>query len=174
MLAESSRGGPPSTLSSRASAASRSPVLVSAEGLVLQIEHKALRKWLLPGGHAEDSDASLLDAAQRELAEETGISPEQVEPASGVPLDIDVHMIPANDAKGEPGHPHFDFRFLFRSTADAVVLQEEEVTDYGWTSPDKLTAEPLRSRVLAAVRPYADSASVGAGVSSSTCSPVTR
>ncbi|MZE77296.1 NUDIX domain-containing protein [Streptomyces sp. SID5475] len=127
-------------------------VLLRPDGRVLQIEHKALRKWLLPGGHTEDADTSLLDAALRELAEETGIDPESVEPDSGLPLDIDVHTIPANDAKGEPEHPHFDFRFLFRTTADAVVLQEEEVTDYGWTFADMLTAEPLRSRVLAAAR----------------------
>lgn len=126
-------------------------VLLRPDGRVLQIEHKALRKWLLPG-HAEDTDTCLLDAALRELAEETGIDPGQVEPDSGVPLDIDVHPIPANDAKGEAEHRHFDFRFLFRTAADTVELQEDEVTNYGWMFADTLTAEPLRSRVVAAAR----------------------
>lgn len=124
--------------------------LVRPDGRVLTIEHRALRKWLLPGGHVEESDTTLRDAALRELAEETGISGDQVEAADGVPLHIDVHAIPANDAKGEPEHLHFDFRFLFRTTADAVELQEEEVTAYSWQFADMLTAEPLRSRVMAA------------------------
>ncbi|WP_370673323.1 NUDIX hydrolase [Streptomyces sp. DvalAA-14] len=116
------------------------------------MEHKALGKWLLPGGHVEDSDTTLRDAALRELAEETGISRDQVEPEGAVPLHIDVHTIPANGAKGEPEHPHFDVRFLFRTSADAVVLQEEEVTNYSWQFADTLTADPLRSRVMAALR----------------------
>ncbi|MEV6165407.1 NUDIX domain-containing protein [Streptomyces sp. NPDC052052] len=124
--------------------------LVRPDSRVLTIEHRALRKWLLPGGHVETSDASLRDAALRELAEETGISRDQVEPDGEAPLHIDVHTIPANDAKDEPAHLHFDFRFLFRTTADAVELQEEEVTNYSWQFADMLTAEPLRSRVMAA------------------------
>lgn len=124
--------------------------LVRPDGRVLTIEHRALRKWLLPGGHVEDSDTTLQDAALRELAEETGISSDQVELSGDVPLHIDVHSIPANDAKGEPEHLHFDFRFLFRTTVDAVELQEEEVTNYSWQFADMLTTEPLRSRVMAA------------------------
>ncbi|MGW1608932.1 NUDIX hydrolase [Streptomyces sp. NPDC002285] len=124
--------------------------LVRPDGRVLTIEHRALRKWLLPGGHVEASDTTLHDAALRELAEETGISRDQVETAGVVPVHIDVHTIPANDDKGEPEHLHFDFRFLFRTTVDAVELQEEEVTNYSWQFADMLTTEPLRSRVIAA------------------------
>ncbi|MEU1051627.1 NUDIX domain-containing protein [Streptomyces sp. NPDC005876] len=124
--------------------------LVRPDGRLLTIEHRALRKWLLPGGHVEDSDTTLREAALRELAEETGISSDQVEPSGDAPLHIDVHSIPANDRTGEPEHLHFDFRFLFRTTADAVELQEEEVTNYSWQFANMLTAEPLRSRVMAA------------------------
>lgn len=127
--------------------------LLRPDGRVLTIEHRALRKWLLPGGHVEASDTTLLDAALRELAEETGISPDRVEPDSGVPLHVDAHPIPANPDKGEDAHQHFDFRYLFRTTADMVELQEEEVTAYSWQFADMLTAEPLRSRVMAVARP---------------------
>ncbi|MFJ2832612.1 NUDIX domain-containing protein [Streptomyces sp. NPDC087263] len=103
------------------------------------------------GGHVEDSDATLLDAALREPAEETGIDPGRVWFVSGIPLDIDVHPIPVNPAKGEDAHQHFDFRFLLRTDSTDIELQEEEVTDYTWQFADTLTAEPLRSRVLDAV-----------------------
>ncbi|MFG2650980.1 NUDIX hydrolase [Streptomyces sp. NPDC048436] len=126
--------------------------LLRPDGRVLTIEHRALKRWLLPGGHVEDSDTTLVDAALRELEEETGIAAAHVEPDSGLPLHIDAHSIPANPAKGEPQHLHFDFRYLFRTTADLVALQEEEVTAYSWQFADTLTAEPLRSRVMNATR----------------------
>jgi 8-oxo-dGTP pyrophosphatase MutT (NUDIX family) len=126
--------------------------LLRPDGRVLTIEHRTLRKWLLPGGHVEDGDMTLVSAALRELAEETGISPSNAEPDSGLPLHIDVHPIPANPAKHEPTHQHFDFRYLFRTASDSVELQEEEVTAYSWQCADMLTTEPLRSRVMEAAR----------------------
>lgn len=125
-------------------------VLLRPDGRVLTIEHRALNRWLLPGGHVEDQDESLVGAALRELAEETGIDASAVTLAVDLPLHIDAHGIPANPSKGEPDHWHFDFRFLFRTTADEYTLQEEEVSAASWQPADMLTGEPLRSRVLAA------------------------
>ncbi len=56
----------------------------------------------------------------------------QVEPESRVLLHIDVHPIRANPDKGEDAHQHFDFRYLFRTAADLVELQEEEAIAYSW------------------------------------------
>ncbi|BBA97315.1 hypothetical protein RVR_2998 [Actinacidiphila reveromycinica] len=124
-------------------------LLLRPDGRVLLVEHKALGKWLFPGGHLEEMDDTLMGAALRELSEETGISPDAVTPDSAVPLHIDVHPIPANPAKDEPDHQHFDFRFLFRTTADVAGLQAEEVLDYSWQFADTITTEPLRSRLPA-------------------------
>ncbi|WP_329179131.1 NUDIX hydrolase [Streptomyces sp. NBC_01477] len=125
-------------------------LLLRPDCRVLLVEHKALGKWLFPGGHLEDEDSTLMLAALRELAEETGIHPDLVTPVGPVPLHIDVHPIAANPAKDEPDHQHFDFRFLFRTTADVSALQAEEVLDYSWRFADTITAEPLRTRLLAA------------------------
>ncbi|WP_406403626.1 NUDIX domain-containing protein [Streptomyces sp. NBC_00879] len=54
-------------------------------GRVLHIKHRALNRWLLPGGHLEPDDTSLLAAAQRELTEETGIPASVVLPAGHRP-----------------------------------------------------------------------------------------
>jgi 8-oxo-dGTP pyrophosphatase MutT (NUDIX family) len=127
-------------------------VLVDHSGAVLLVRHNALGKYLTPGGHLEPEDTDLMGAALRELREETGIRTD-VEPLSPDPVHIDVHDIPANDAKGEPAHQHADVRYLFRTTGPVTVtLQEEEVSGVEWRSPDALGDETLRGRVAAAVR----------------------
>ncbi|WP_344946044.1 NUDIX hydrolase [Sphaerisporangium flaviroseum] len=127
-------------------------ILVGPDGRILHIHHLALDKWLLPGGHLETSDATLRDAALRELAEETGISADVVTPVGDRPFHIDVHPIPPNDAKGEPGHQHFDFRFLFRTATDVSRLQTEEVTDAAWRDAHSINDRALRQRVVQALR----------------------
>jgi 8-oxo-dGTP pyrophosphatase MutT (NUDIX family) len=126
-------------------------LLLRPDGHVLLIQHKALGTWLFPGGHLEDGDDTLQAAALRELSEETGIPAGSVTSVSPIPLHIDVHPIPANPAKGEPAHQHYDVRYLFRTEgADVTALQAEEVTGCVWRPADTLTAEPLRGRLLAA------------------------
>jgi 8-oxo-dGTP pyrophosphatase MutT (NUDIX family) len=127
-------------------------VLANPDQRILHIHHLALNRWLLPGGHLENSDATLLDAALRELTEETGIPAGAVTPAGNRPLHIDVHPIPANNIKGEPDHQHVDFRFLFHTTADIAQLQAEEVTDAAWLDTDNIADEHLRQRITNALR----------------------
>jgi 8-oxo-dGTP pyrophosphatase MutT (NUDIX family) len=128
-------------------------VLVDPHGRVLHIHHRALDKWLLPGGHLEECDDSLQDAALRELTEETSIQADSVAVARILPVHIDIHPIPANDARGEPDHQHIDFRFVFRTTAGDVSLQEEEVTDFAWREIDEISDDTLRRRVRAILAP---------------------
>src|SRR6202166_5325202 len=40
---------------------------------VLLIHHYRHRRWLLPGGHVEERDSTLSDAARREAVEETAV-----------------------------------------------------------------------------------------------------
>lgn len=126
-------------------------ILVNPTGDVLHVQHVALDRLLLPGGHLEPSDECLRDAALRELVEETGVAANDVDPVGTGPVHIDVHTIPANDRKGEPEHPHFDMRFVFTTARDGVgELQTEEVSGVTWVPADGL-AEPLRERVRSAM-----------------------
>ncbi|MFF8387394.1 NUDIX domain-containing protein [Streptomyces kanasensis] len=106
----------------------------------------------MPGGHLEVSDATLLQAAGRELAEETGISPHVITSHGEIPLHIDTHPIDTNPAKDEPGRQHFGFRFLFRTIADIGELQTEEVSGATWRNLEELSDAQLRQRITATLR----------------------
>jgi 8-oxo-dGTP pyrophosphatase MutT (NUDIX family) len=127
-------------------------IVANPDRRILHIHHLSLNRWLLPGGHLDNDDTTLLDAALRELTEETGIPAAAVTPADNRPLHIDVHPIPANHARSEPDHQHIDFRFLFHTTADIAELQAEEVTDAAWLNPDAIADEHLRQRITYALR----------------------
>jgi 8-oxo-dGTP pyrophosphatase MutT (NUDIX family) len=110
-------------------------VVIDQDRQLLLIRHKALDTWLLPGGHVEPDDEGLTFAALRELEEEAGVSWREVISTPGhdlAPIDIDLHAIPANPAKGEPDHWHADFRFAFRVKEPVVQLQLEEVDGFDW------------------------------------------
>ena len=81
----------------------------------LLVHHRKLGRWLQPGGHTEESDASVYDAALREVREETGIA-ELEAPLGRRILDVDVHPIPAHGR--DAAHSHFDVRFLFTTDRD--------------------------------------------------------
>jgi 8-oxo-dGTP pyrophosphatase MutT (NUDIX family) len=88
---------------------------------VLMMLHHRLRRWLLPGGHIEESDASLSDAAAREALEETLV---QIDPHHATLLaGIDVHGIPAKN--DEPFHLHHDLIWSFRALTPEIELTEE-------------------------------------------------
>ncbi|MGW7492611.1 NUDIX hydrolase [Streptomyces sp. NPDC054786] len=127
-------------------------ILAGPDRRILHIHHLATGKWLLPGGHLEPQDNTLLQAAGRELTEETGIPAHVITPHGEAPLHIDVHPIDANPAKDEPAHQHFDFRFLFGTTADIGELQTEEVSDAAWREIDSISDESLRRRIIQALR----------------------
>src|SRR5262249_25679492 len=88
---------------------------------LLVVFHRKLGRWLQPGGHIEPVDASIIDAARREVEEETGVHG-TIAAASGV-FDIDVHDIPAR--RDEAAHEHFDLRVLLVAPEVAVVANDE-------------------------------------------------
>jgi S-adenosylhomocysteine hydrolase/8-oxo-dGTP pyrophosphatase MutT (NUDIX family) len=119
-------------------------VLDKSRRKVVLIKHISLDKFLQPGGHVEIEDTSLLQAAIREIKEETGLQRfSNVSILSNnpeIPLDINSHFIPENLKKGEPSHFHHDFRFCFILEDDSFSFekQEEEVSECKMVDLSKL------------------------------------
>ncbi|MEN0109455.1 MAG: NUDIX hydrolase [Planctomycetota bacterium] len=132
--------------------------VVSADGARhLLLRHRKLGKWLQPGGHA-DGDTDLLAVARREVTEETGLSGlEPIVSASGLlPLDLDVHQIPAridaNGAEIDDAHEHHDVRFLFRATGEDRLTANHESDGLAWLEPDGVQARTDEESVLRLMR----------------------
>jgi 8-oxo-dGTP pyrophosphatase MutT (NUDIX family) len=123
-------------------------VLDSARKHLLLIHHRALDRWLQPGGHA-DGDPDLVAVARREVLEETGVG--DLELLVPGPFDLDIHAIP--EKRGVPAHLHYDVRFLFAAPADAILLADErEVRAAVWVPLENLGALPLDESVLRPAR----------------------
>ena len=127
-----------------------SAFILSPEGdALLLIHHAKLGRWLQPGGHVEASDSTLLDAARREADEEVGLGALRLHPAADGPFDLDVHAIPPLGE--EPGHEHFDVRFLFQAE-DLAYRTTDEVRAARWTPLPEIANDPAADRsVLRAV-----------------------
>jgi 8-oxo-dGTP pyrophosphatase MutT (NUDIX family) len=128
-----------------------SAAVLDGRGSVLMVKHRVLDMWLIPGGHIEPADDSLVSAALRELAEETGVSWEDIAElpdADAIPVDIDVHPIPANPAKSEQDHWHADFRYIIKARRpDTITIQAEEVSSYNWLMPSLLHHPRLAAKI---------------------------
>lgn len=100
---------------------------------IMLIEHLAYGITLQPGGHLEPTDMTLIGAAVRELAEETGLDPGKVFPAAQIPVYIEYGKVPARPEKDEPEHYHLDLGYAFvTAQADVGRIQESEVTGAAW------------------------------------------
>jgi 8-oxo-dGTP pyrophosphatase MutT (NUDIX family) len=104
---------------------------------VLLTHHRKLGRWLQLGGHC-DGDADPFRVALREAREESGMHrlrplPEEAGP---VPLDVDVHPIPARE--GEPAHFHFDVRFLLEAAPGEEFVLGEESHALRWVERARL------------------------------------
>jgi 8-oxo-dGTP pyrophosphatase MutT (NUDIX family) len=110
----------------------------------LLTHHLKLGRWLQLGGHA-DGQRHVEQVALREAREESGMLRFDLLWMNGtlVPLDVDVHGIPArHDAHGrvvEDAHEHHDVRFLLLAGPDQQVHASDESHEVAW-----FTAEEVR------------------------------
>ncbi len=100
---------------------------------VLLTHHAKLNRWLQLGGHSE-LENNLASAALREAEEESGLL--DIELLKSSILDLDIHYIPSNSM--EPGHFHYDVRFLLVATGSNKYSLSEESNELAWVSIDQV------------------------------------
>ncbi len=112
------------------------------------VQHAKLGRLLQPGGHIEETDASLEDAALREAREETALDLD-LHPAAPRPFDLDIHLIP--ERPGEPQHYHLDVRYLLIGRGEPCAgASWHPLGTVGDGSVDRLAAKAARYRSPAA------------------------
>lgn len=120
-------------------------------GRVLLNHHKKFDRWMQFGGHAED-ELEPWRVALREAREETGLNDLRFVPAADAPapFDVDVHAIPARDAR--PEHYHLDLRYLLATGEPGAAQATDESHAIRWLSFDEALAMPLEANVHRMIR----------------------
>ncbi len=123
-------------------------VVNPARTKLLLIHHAKLRTWLQPGGHVDPGE-QVMEAAIREVHEETGVV--------GVPIsrdifDVDVHAIPPSGDR--PAHTHFDVRWLLQANSEDLT-DSDEVLGVRWVPFADVPGLVTDSSVLRAVEKLA-------------------
>ena len=139
--------------------------LLSPDGKrFLLTHHRKLGRWLQLGGHA-DGDSDVAAVALREAREESGLAdlrfatgPDSwsrlsptaryaggsrlsptaryAGPETPLPIDLDVHRIPARG--DEPAHDHHDVRFVLVAAPGQTIFASDESTALEWFEMDAL------------------------------------
>lgn len=126
-------------------------ILDSTGERALLTHHKKLGRWLQLGGHV-DGETAVERAALREAQEESGMQGFRLPRWTDelVPLDLDVHGIPAH--RDEPAHDHWDVRFWLQAEPGQELVLSAESNDLRWFAADELAAVTTEESVLRLAR----------------------
>ena len=136
-------------------------LVLSADGSqVLMTLHAKARRWFHLGGHCEDVDATLADAARREAAEESGIDGLSLDPH---PIHLDEHEVAF--CGSHESVSHLDVRFVAVAPKGAEPTPNEESLEVRWWPVDALPTDD--ADLLASVRAALSRQDDGSGSMSS-------
>src|SRR5690606_22563314 len=99
-----------------------------------------------------DGDPDLLAVALREAQEEGGI--QNLRPVNTALFDVDRHWIPAR--KTEPGHWHYDLRFMIEADPGEPLVVTNESKDLAWVAVSDVTKLNPEESMARMVRKTAD------------------
>ena len=124
-------------------------VVSDDRGRVLLNLHRKYGIWVQFGGHCEDRDRTLADAALREAVEESGIA--ELRLAAPRPVQLDIHEVRCGPVR--PSY-HLDVRYVAVAPAAATATVSAESQEVAWFEPTRLPVgvdQPLRRLVASAL-----------------------
>ena len=92
---------------------------------ILLIRHRNGGHWAFPKGHVE-KDETEEQTARREILEETGLQD----------ITLDTNFRYVNTFSPKPGVMKDVVYFAARTASSDVTVQQEEVLDYAWDTPE--------------------------------------
>lgn len=107
-------------------------VLDHTGSMALLTLHPRVGRWLQLGGHCEPGDDTIVAAALREAAEESGIDGLEIDPVLAA-----LHVHPVTCSLGVPTR-HLDMQFIVHAPADAQIACSDESLDLRWWPLDAL------------------------------------
>ena len=114
--------------------------------------HNDMKIYTYPGGHIDSNDINPLEAAIREVKEETGLvnfKNINISKNELIPIDIDTHVIRYNERLNLPQHYHFDFRYLFViDKISNVKIDKTELSSYKWIDVDELSTDTNYGKIV--------------------------
>ena len=105
-------------------------ILISPNGDFLVVQGRQSKKWSFPKGHGKPGEKPL-EAAKRELKEETGINLKDSQP------DNERRFL---SNKSGSGGTYFIFKLDY--VPCVIPEDEQEIMNYMWCSPSRLTKLP--------------------------------
>jgi 8-oxo-dGTP pyrophosphatase MutT (NUDIX family) len=123
-------------------------VLDHTGSMALLTLHPRVGRWLQLGGHCEPGDDTIVAAALREAAEESGIDGLEIDPVLAA-----LHVHPVTCSLGVPTR-HLDMQFIVHAPADAQIACSDESLDLRWWPLDALHDDcdfGLKQRAAAAI-----------------------
>lgn len=96
----------------------------------------------------EAGDPNTLEAAMREVREETGL--EDLVPLQVGIFDLDLHEIPPHGTTA--AHWHYDVRHVFQSTCRNTSHQQVEINEVGWFTVNEAHSLGLDASIVRMIR----------------------